>query len=131
LVPVDSPKLVYHQGSGVIETPEGVTVAFGWAGKGIGKNRPEVQNVKCIGPLPQGLYVVGVWEDHPRLGKMVTPLTQIEGETFDRGSFFIHGPSKDPLHYGQESMGCIVVPFTSRLKIREDLPEGSYLRVEA
>ena len=130
-MPVDSPKLVYHQGSGVIETLEGVRVVFAWAGRGLGKNNPKAQDQKCIGPLPQGLYVAGVWEDHPRLGKMVCPLTQIEGETFGRDSFFIHGPTKDPLRYGQESMGCIVVPFTSRLKVREELPEGSYLRVEA
>ena len=128
---MDSPKLTYHQASGVIETPDGVTVAFGWAGNGEGKNNPAMQDKRGIGPLPQGLYVVGAWENHPRLGKMVAPLHQIDGETFGRDDFFIHGPSVDPSHYGQESMGCIVTPFTSRLKVREELPEESHLRVEA
>lgn len=129
-MPVDSPKLIYHQGSGVIEAPDGVRLAFAWAGKGTGKNNPKAQDQKCIGPLPQGLYVVGTWEDHPRLGKMVCALTQIDGETFGRGSFFIHGASNNPLRYGQESMGCIVVPYTSRLLVKEALPEGSYLLVQ-
>ena len=128
---VESPKLIYHQGSGVIAAPDGVTVAFGWAGNGKGKNNPDEQGHRRVGPLPQGLYSVGVWCDHPRLGKMVAPLTQIDGETFGRDDFWIHGPSKDPVRYGQESMGCIVTPFSSRLKVRGLLPEGSYLRVEA
>jgi hypothetical protein len=62
---------------------------------------------------------------------MVAPLTQIEGETFQRSNFFIHGPAKDAGRYGQESLGCIVVPFGGRQRVKAALPEGSYLRVTA
>lgn len=120
----------YSQSLGMLHK-DGDLVASGWAGNGEGKNNPAMQNVRCVGPLPQGLWIVGVWQDHPRLGHLVAPLTQIEGETFGRDSFFIHGPSKNKDHYGQESMGCIVVPIAGRIRVASALPEGSKLRVVA
>ena len=121
--------LTYSQSAGTLTAPDGAIVASGWAGSGVGKNAPTMQNVRAVGPLLQGLYVVGVWCDHPRLGNMVAPLTQIEGESYGRSDFWIHGPSKKPGRYGQESLGCIVVPFTGRVKVKAAAPEGSYLRV--
>ena len=124
-----TPSLFYSQSTGILSLPDGSPVALGWAGHGAAKNNPAKQGERAVGPLPQGLWVVGVWQDHPRLGKMVTPLTQIEGETFGRDAFFIHGPSRT--RYGQESLGCIIVPFSGRQKVKAALPEGSYLRVTA
>lgn len=129
-MPVDI-AATYSQQTGEIEGADGSLVAVGWAGNGEGKNNPKMQNVRGVGPLPQGVYVVGVWQDHPRLGRMVAPLTQIEGETYGRSEFFIHGPAKDAAHYGQESKGCVVTPFTGRVKVKVACPEGSYLRVTA
>jgi hypothetical protein len=62
---------------------------------------------------------------------MVAPLTQIEGESYGRSNFWIHGPAKSASRYGQESLGCIVIPFGGRVKAKDLLPEGSYLRVIA
>ena len=75
---------------------------------------------------------MGEWEEkHPGLGPMVAHLEQIEGETFGRNGFYFHGPSSDAAHYGQESMGCIVVPRSGREKVKQAAPEGSLLLVQA
>mgnify|MGYP003333853596 FL=1 len=121
--------LTWHQAGGLMTSPEGETIAQGWAGHGEGKNNPEKQQIRETGPLPQGLYKVGKWQDHPRLGRMVARLEQIEGETYGRDGFFIHGPSKDPAKYGQESKGCIVIPYQARLKVKELSP--SFIQVVA
>lgn len=115
--------LSFSQSSGLIQDEAGNHLALGWSGRGDGKNNPRMQDIRCEGPLPQGLYRVGPWHDHPRLGPMVAELHQIEGETFGRSEFFIHGPSSKPDHYGQESMGCIVVPRPGRTKVKDLGPE--------
>jgi hypothetical protein len=118
----------YNQATGHITDESGDLLAVGWAGNGDGKNNPGFQEVPCVGPLPQGLYEVAEWEhEHNGLGHDVVALHQIEGETYGRSGFFIHGPSVNPDHYGQESRGCIVVPREGRLKL-EDL-KPVYVRV--
>lgn len=122
--------LTYSQSTGIIHDQDGAIVAFGWAGHGDGKNNPAMQDSHALGPLPQGLYTVGKWEDvHPGLGPIVARLIQVEGETFGRDAFYIHGPAVDPKKYGQESKGCIVVPRVGRLKIKALDPD--FVRVLA
>lgn len=111
--------LNYSQTSGLVTDDEGNTIAKGWAGCGIGKNQPGMQAVPSVGPLPRGIYSVSDWHNHPRLGQMVARLIQTEGEAFGRNDFFIHGPSKDPKRFGQESQGCIVIPRPGREKVFE------------
>ena len=121
--------LTWHQAGGLMTDPDGREVAQGWAGNHEGKNNPAKQAVHDLGPLPQGLYKVGQWQDHPHLGHMVSHLEQIEGETYGRDGFFIHGASKDPEKLGQESKGCIVIPYQARLKVKEFSP--SFIQVVA
>ena len=105
--------LMYSQSSGALTGADKGVVAQGWAGNGEGKNNPAMQEVHEVGPLPQGLYDLGPWEQfHPGLGPLVCRLTQVEGETFGRDGFFIHGASMG--HYGEESKGCIVLPRSQR-----------------
>ena len=110
--------LTYSQSTGALVDADKGVVAQGWAGNGEGKNNPAMQEVHEVGPLPQGLYDLGPWEQfHPGLGPLVCRLTQVEGETFGRDGFFIHGASQvlDPAHgYGQESKGCLVLPRSQR-----------------
>jgi hypothetical protein len=114
----------YVQSSGAIRNEEGAFVGAGWAGNGTGKNNPDAEDQHDIGPLPCGLYSVGAWEeDHPHLGPIVAHLEQIEGETFGRSGFYIHGPAVESTRYGQESKGCIVVPRTTRLVIKSLSPD--------
>lgn len=123
------PTLTYSQTQGLVLNESGTIVAEGWSGNHTGKNNPDMQAAHNVGPLPQGLYRVGQWQDHPRLGPMVVPLTQIEGETFGRSDFWIHGPSTAPSRYGQESEGCIVLPRADRQHVH-DLNPG-FVRVVA
>ena len=120
--------LTYSQTSGEMHTPEGELVAKGWAGRGEGKNSTVHESVRSTGPLPRGLYKLGAWEDyHKGLGPMVVYLHQVEGETFGRDGFFIHGASMDTTLYGQESKGCIVIPRAGREKVKALDP--SHIRV--
>ncbi len=61
--------LNFSQSTGTVTTEAGAFVAKGWAGRGDGKNNPDAQSIRSFGPLPQGLYKVGPWEEeHPGLG---------------------------------------------------------------
>ena len=110
--------LTYSQSTGALVDADKGVVAQGWAGNGEGKNNPAMQEVHGVGPLPQGRWMLGHWEAfHPGLGPLVCRLTQVEGETYGRDGFFIHGASQvlDPAHgYGQESKGCLVLPRSQR-----------------
>jgi hypothetical protein len=121
--------LSFSQSSGEIKNEDGTIVAMGWAGHGQAKLNPFMENERSLGPLPKGLYRVGEWQDHPRLGPMCAPLEQIEGETFGRDDFWIHGPSRNPEKYGQESNGCIVIPRAQREVIHTLHPD--FIRVVA
>ena len=123
----------------------GVIVAEGWSGRGEGKNNPAMVDVHGVdmdhpaGPLPPGMYQVGPWATtrdeatacgYPaHLGLLIARLTQIEGETYGRSGFFIHGPSM--ANYGEESLGCTVVPHDPRVVLMSILPEGSTVTVTA
>lgn len=121
-------QLTYSQTTGKMTDAEGVVVAVGWAGHGEGKNNPAWQHVRNVGPLPQGLYRVDPWEDqHPGLGPMVAHLTMVDGESYGRDGFYIHGPAQDPAKYGEESHGCIVIPRVHRLVVKGLLP--AYIEV--
>ena len=111
--------LNYAQSTGKVTLDDGSLVAVGWAGRGKGKNNPAMQAVKSTGPLPQGVYTVGEWRDHPRLGAMVARLIQTEGETFGRDEFFIHGASRNLDKFGQESKGCIVLTHNNREEVKD------------
>jgi len=117
-----SVSLTFQQSTGLVTDSAGEVVAHAWAGNGEGLNNPAMQAVRCVGPLPQGTYRVGTWEEqHPGLGPMVVHLQQIAGETFGRDGFYIHGPSST--HYMQESKGCVVVPHEQRQKIHDLDPD--------
>lgn len=116
--------LIYSQSTGIM-TLNGEQVAQGWAGNdgrpGVnpdhvhGYNNPDAQAISCIGPLPQGIYNIGAWGTHPVLGANSAPLTQVEGDTFGRDGFLIHGPeAADPAN---SSEGCIVIPHDQRMAV--------------
>ena len=105
--------LSYNQVTGEFTNENSEVIAKGWAGHGVGKNAPEHQMDHELGPLPQGVYAIGPWGDwstqnYPKhLGPLIASLTQVEGESYGRDGFFIHGPGgPDPL---QSSKGCIEV----------------------
>jgi len=85
-----------------------------WAGCGKGKNDPEMQHVRLVGPLPRGWYHIGEPET-ASTGPFSLRLMPAPGtDMFGRDSFLIHGAAKDPDKRGEESHGCIVAPRAIR-----------------
>lgn len=99
----------YQQSTGIMTGPSGGCVGVGWAGQGIYKNKPDAQNVKGLGPLPQGQYTIGAPYDHPHLGPFVMGLTpSLQNKMFGRSLFRIHGAAK--VNPELSSEGCIIMP---------------------
>lgn len=45
----------YFQHSGTVLDDTGEQIAIGWVGNHEGKNNPDMQQVRCVGPLRMGL----------------------------------------------------------------------------
>lgn len=113
--------LVFHQGSGrlchVDAQGDHHLLATGYAGYRSAANQPSRQAERGIGPIPRGIWRVGVPFHHARLGPLAFPLSAKEGtETFGRSAFYIHGDNAKGDRSG--SYGCIVVPRPARERIR-------------
>ncbi|MDW6002752.1 tlde1 domain-containing protein [Vibrio mangrovi] len=107
---------VYHLRSHYLSR-NGLKISEAYSGNGIGKNNPEMQNVKSKGPIPRGRYtIVGTPFKHPHTGIYTLRLRPDDGnQMFGRSGFMIHGDSQ--AHPGQASEGCIVAPFWARQRI--------------
>jgi hypothetical protein len=101
----------YSQGTGKLLDPSGRHVATGYSGKGSGKNNCEMQHVKNVGPIPQGLYIMGKPYDSAKVGPFAIPLEPDQfNKMFGRSAFLIHGDNKT----GTASEGCIILPRKTR-----------------
>jgi hypothetical protein len=110
----------YEQDSGFLITPEGVKLfPPGYAGKGEGKNNPQMQDVVSVGPLPCGFYTATeLIQDDPQTGQYTIVLTpDAENEMFGRSGFRCHG--ENPAHPGDSSDGCIVQIRPNRMEFWE------------
>jgi hypothetical protein len=109
----------YSQSTGQLTDAGGVLIGTGFSGHDVGMNNPQMQNVKGVGPLPQGRYTIGAPRDYPgTLGPLVMALLpDPANEMFDRSGFYFHGASA--VHYSESSDGCIVLPLLVRLEISQ------------
>lgn len=102
----------YQQSTGDL-MHNGLPVTTGYSGFGPGKNRPEMQGVPDVGPIPQGAYHIEKARDTDTHGPLVMPLTPLQcTNTCGRSGFLIHGDSIE--HPGAASHGCIILPRTFR-----------------
>lgn len=102
----------YEQATGTVWVVNGghaTPLAQGYAGRGAGRDNPEMQQVRNTGPLPQGRYSMRLME-HRHFVAPAIRLTQTEGETYGRSGFWIHGDNRQ----GDASQGCIVLDRLSR-----------------
>ena len=126
---------IYHQSDGQVVGPEGLGHGCGYAGRGQGRNNPELQDVHAgrrtsngvvlevaglsfddYGPLPCGFYRVQPPVDTETHGPYVLWLVPLpQNKMFGRAGFGIHGDSKE--HPGLASEGCICVPRATREEI--------------
>src|ERR1700733_5992827 len=96
----------------------GVYVATGYAGHADGLNNPSLTSVPDVGPLPCGLYAIGVPSDH--IGPWSMPLIpDPDNQMFGRYGFFIHGD--EITHPGEHlaSDGCIILDLATRQLVWE------------
>lgn len=94
--------------TGILTRPDFIIVALGYSGHGEGVNNPGEEDVRNVGPLPEGVYAIGALEEtHGHLGAHVRSLTPIPPtNTFGRSGFYIHGDNSKGDHSASE--GCLV-----------------------
>jgi len=51
--------MIYFQKSGNLISNSGELMCVGYSGHGEGKNNPDMQHVKSIGPIPRGANIIG------------------------------------------------------------------------
>lgn len=124
----------YEQATGkLFDGPE--LIGIGWAGHLVGKNNPQMQNVKDVGPLPLGRYTIGNAVGGSHLGPLAFPLTPDPANSMlGRSGFYIHGA--DRRTPSMSSDGCIIQNRITREYIdkkigstRVDAPERELLVV--
>lgn len=103
----------YSQKSG--EMKQGTKlVGTGYSGTGQGRNNPDMQNVRNVGPVPQGTYAISAPYDTKTHGPHVMALTpSADTNTFGRSEFLIHGDNSK--HDASE--GCIILGPSIRHRI--------------
>jgi len=107
--------LIYSQSAHTLSRDTALLSDTGHSGNGDGLNNPDAQCQHNVGPLPRGLYKIGPWQTHPRLGPLSAPLIpQPDAQgSFNwlcgRGGFWLHGP--------ELSDGCVVQLHDIRLAL--------------
>lgn len=97
----------YEQISGRMLSATGV-IGVGYSGFSMGKNNPDMQEVRNVGPIPCGMYTIEAPVDSPKHGKFSMLLVpDLENQMHGRDEFLIHGDSID--FPGRASQGCIII----------------------
>ena len=88
----------------------------GYSGARDGKDNPLFQSIHNVGPIPEGLWIIGEPHDSATHGPFCLPLTpEPETNTYGRSGFLIHGDSI--AHPGKASEGCIILPHDVRMTV--------------
>jgi hypothetical protein len=108
--------MTYEQKTGRLFTDDNILIGVGYAGHKEGKNNPEMESVKMIGPLPKGKYEIGPHYESQQTGPFTIMLiTFQDNKMYGRSEFRIHGDSKR--NPGTASNGCIIMGRAIREKI--------------
>ncbi len=110
-------KAVYEQATGLLCLDTLLPQRFiGYAGRSFGRNNPDAEFEKNLGPLPSGRYAVSVPFHHPRKGPLVFRLHPATDNVMKgRSGFLIHGDNTQ----GDASHGCIILDRRSRQKLAD------------
>jgi len=98
----------YEQSTGQLYDPSGKFFNEGYSGYGVGLNNPLMQAVRDVGPIPIGLYMMGIPVDSPIHGPYAIPLIpDSTTDLFGRVDFMCHGERlKGPRFLA--SNGCVI-----------------------
>ena len=126
---INSQACTYAQKTGELQQ-DGEQVATGYSGAGEGKNNPEMQSVRNVGPIPQGDWTItGPSINTADHGPYVLRLTpKNETQTFGRGGFLVHGESKSAP--GTASHRGVIIPRTVREQVWNSGDRGLQLVAE-
>ena len=108
-------EFVYHQSTGKL-TLDGKEIGQGYAGKGDGKNNPDKEAVKRVGPIPRGLWTIGKPREYKKMANCFD-LNPVDHDALGRSQFLIHGDSRTAP--GTASEGCIILSPEVRKKIAD------------
>lgn len=82
------------------------------------RNDPSATHLVKQGPIPVGVYRIGIPRDTAEHGPYFIPLEPILGnEMYGRGGFGIHGERRPPAEPGHASQGCIIAPPDPRHEV--------------
>lgn len=113
----------YNQKTGLL-SHNSVSQGFGYSGHGQGLNNPKMEMVHSVGPIPKGVWEIGMFFDDKHLGPCVAALRPTDQEVYGRGGFFIHGDNRLMNHTASD--GCIIL---SR-QLREDIKSSGETLLE-
>jgi hypothetical protein len=108
-------EFVYHQSTGKL-TLDGKDIGRGYSGKGQGKNSPDKEKDRNVGPIPRGLYRIGKAREWRGMAN-VFDLTPDGHNAYGRTEFLLHGDSRRSP--GNASEGCIILSATVRKRIAD------------
>lgn len=92
------------------------------------KNNSDYCDVADYGPIPLGIWNMGIARNDDKLGPTIIPLTpDDETVTYGRSAFYIHGDSKS--HPGCASEGCIVTDGSNPADDRTYLAASPYKQI--
>lgn len=113
---IDASAWTYAQKTGELQQ-DGRHVAIGYSGAGAGKNNPEMESVRDVGPIPRGSWtIVGPPVNTPEHGPYVLRLQpDADTDTFGRTGFLMYGDSKESP--GCASHGCVIMPRAVREQV--------------
>lgn len=121
---VPPPRWVYEQTTGKLWLGS-ECVGVGYSGHAEGKNQPDLESVKGVGPLPRGQWRMGPAIHHQLLGPVAIPLApELGTKTYGRSGFWVHGDSRAAP--GTASHGCLIFARA----IRERLADSQSRTVE-
>jgi hypothetical protein len=110
----------WDQSAGLL-SHNGKLVARGYSGAGKGKNNPEAEGQRAVGPIPRGMWKIRAPYNSKAVGPYVLPVWAVDDVLDDvhkptgRSAFRIHGDSiRKP---GTASKGCIILPRGIREQI--------------
>jgi hypothetical protein len=112
----------YSQATGTLIDPTGAVIGTGYSGCGPGYNNPADQGTDNVGPIPQGVWIIGASFTHAVAGPITMRLTPGAGtSSLGRDGFMIHGDTQqhadDPTPGNSASHGCIILAKALRMSI--------------
>lgn len=115
----------YKQSTGEL-FKDGKLVETGYSGALTCKNNPDRENVRGMGPIPQGTWKIG--STGTSRGPLTITLIHVSGNSYDRDmrSFRMHGEKAHGIP-GFASEGCIIMYASTRLQVSKD--HGALLEV--